>query len=507
MRSEATLKNSIWGIAFQAVVCVLSMFSRRVMLDTIGIEGVGLNAFLTSVISMLSLAELGIGTAIVYHMYAPLAKNDTEQIKRLMNFYKKVYRAIAGAIMVLGLALLPFMNKIVSDVSYSPGYVSLIFILFLLQSTTSYLFTYKRSLLSADQKQYIITAFDLVYKIATVILGIGILYLTKELAYYLILLTVCTIAENIFISKKADEIYPYIKNSKEKLEKKQQKQIAGDVKNIFIGKVSGIITNSTDSILINMLAGTVQTGLYSNYNIILSTLTATVNQLSAAMKGSIGNLVASESAQTIDKVFKRLIFIMFFIGSFCAGCLTGLIDPFIEIVFGKELILNRMIVYVCIFNMYMTAVDIPVWSMVASSGLFKYDKYISIAGSTINLIVSYFLGKQIGMAGILIGTSCTYVIQFTLKIILFYKKFLKLSCAAIFAKSICFLAAAAAECAIVEFTASHIHILNAYVRFAALAAISAAVPIILGAALFFKSEEFVYSVNLFKNSVKRFLVR
>lgn len=105
------MKNSIWGILSQIVVCVLSLFSRRVMIDTIGVEGVGLNAFLTSIITMLSLAELGIGTAIVYHMYLPLANGDTVQIKRLMNFYKTVYRAIAAAILVLGLILLPFMPK------------------------------------------------------------------------------------------------------------------------------------------------------------------------------------------------------------------------------------------------------------------------------------------------------------------------------------------------------------------------------------------------------------
>lgn len=498
MRSTATMKNSIWGIASQVVVCVLSMFSRRVMLDTIGVEGVGLNAFLTSVITMLSLAELGIGTAIVYHMYAPLAKNDIKQITRLMNFYKTVYRVIALVILLIGLALLPFMDKIVDDVSYSKQYVAMIFILFLIQTTSSYLFTYKRSLLSADQKQYIITAFDLAYKIVTIIVGIVVLKLTRELAYYLILLIVCTVGENILISKRTDKLYPYIRDKNDKLPKREMRRIAGDVKNIFVGKISGVITNSTDSILINVLVGTVQTGLYSNYNIILGTLSATVNQLSAAMKGSIGNLVASESPEHINRVLNRLLFIMFLIGSFCACCLTGLIDPFIELVFGKNLLLSRITVYICIFNMYMTAVDIPVWSMVAASGLFKYDKYISIAGSGINLIVSYFLGRRIGMAGVLAGTSCTYVIQFTLKIILFYSKFLKRSSIRLFAKNIAFLAVTAAECTLVSFITGRIRISDPYIGFVAFACVSAVIPIICGSLVFCRSEEFLYSIRLAK---------
>ena len=148
MRSDATLKNSIWGIIQQVLVCILSMFSRRVMLDTIGVQGVGLNAFLTSVISMLSLAELGIGTAIVYHMYAPLAKGDTVRITQLLRFYKLVYRAIAGVITLLGLLLLPFIDKLVSDTTYSKGYICLIFLLFLTNFQKVFLNFNKRVIVS-----------------------------------------------------------------------------------------------------------------------------------------------------------------------------------------------------------------------------------------------------------------------------------------------------------------------------------------------------------------------
>lgn len=507
MRSAATMKNSIWGILSQIVVCVLSLFSRRVMIDTIGVEGVGLNAFLTSIITMLSLAELGIGTAIVYHMYMPLANGDTVQIKRLMNFYKTVYRAIAAAILVLGLILLPFMPKMAGDTSYSKGYISLIFVLFLLQTTSSYFFTYKRSLLSADQKQYVITLFDLGYKIFTVVLGIAVLKLTRELAYYLILLIISTVGENVFLSKKVDKMYPYILEKSEKLPKKECIEIARDVKNIFIAKLSAVVTTSTDSILINVMVGTVQTGLYSNYNIILSTLSSAVNQFASSMRGSIGNLVASETKEHIERVLSRLLFIMFLIGSFCACCLTGLIDPFIALAFGKNLTLGRLTVYVCIFNLYMTAVEIPVWSMVTASGLFKADKYISLLGTAVNLLVSYFLGKSLGMAGILIGTSCTFVIKFTLKIILFYNKFLKLSCIKIFIKNLLFACVTFFECFAVTLLTGRISLSNPYAEFAVFAVISAVVPIALGIVLFFKTEEFKYSVNLFKNTLAHILKR
>ncbi len=505
MRSEATLKNSIWGIAQQVIVCVLSLFSRRVMIDTIGIEGVGLNAFLNSVISMMSLAELGIGSAIIYHMYAPIAKGDRERVAKLMHAYKIMYRLIAAVILLVGICLLPLLDRIVDDVSYSRGYVSLIFILFLIQTTSSYLFTYKRSMLSADQKQYIITMCDLVYKTVTVFLGIAVLKITGELAYYIIMLTVCTVAENIFISAKVNKMYPYLGQMKGKLPRTEVRGIAHDVKNIFIGKLSGVITTSTDSVLINILVGTVQNGLYSNYNIILGTLSATLRQFSDAMRGSVGNLIAVEEPGHINKVFSRLMFIMFFIASFCACCLTGLVDPFVTLAFGKGLLLERYTVYVCILNLYMSAVTIPIYSMVAAAGLFKTDKYISVAGSLTNLILSFFLGRKIGMTGILIGTAATYIVQFVLKIILFYGRFLKLSSRAVFLKNIVYAGAVFLECMAVEFITGKISIKNPYAEFAVFGVISCAVPVAVNTVLFFKTEEFSYSAEMVLANMRRIL--
>ncbi len=503
MRSEATLKNTIWGIIQQVIVCIMSLFSRRVMLDTIGVEGVGLNAFLNSVITMLSLAELGIGNAMVYHMYAPIAVNDKEHIAKLMKSYKNVYRAIAAVIMVMGLSLLPFMDKIVKDVSYSRSYVSLIFVLFLIQTTSSYLFTYKRSMLSADQKQYIITIFDLGYKMVTITVGIVILKLTGELAWYLLMLIFCTVAENILISIKVDRLYPYINESKGALEAEERKKIASDVKNIFIGKVSGVVTNSTDSVLINSFVGTIQNGLYSNYHIILGTLSAALEQFSGAMRGSIGNLIAVESNEYIDLVFRRLMFVMFFTASFCACCLVGLIDPFISLVFGKGLLLHRIIVYICILNLYISTINIPVLNMVTASGLFSYNKYISLAGTAINLIVSIILGRSMGMAGIFLGTSATYLLQFVLRVILLYDKYLNISCLKVFLKNFAYAAITATECALVNFSSKFITFGNEFAEFIVIGIISCMIPFLINTALFFGTDEFKYSFGLLKGTVKK----
>ncbi|MBE7060104.1 MAG: lipopolysaccharide biosynthesis protein [Ruminococcaceae bacterium] len=501
MRAEATMKNSMWGLFQQFVICILSLFSRRVMIDTIGMEGVGLNGLLTNVVAVLSLADMGISASIIFHMYKPLANGDENQLSKLMNFYRDVYRIIAAAILAIGLCLMPFMKYIVHDVSYTDGYVRLIYFLFLLQTVTTYLFAYKRSLLSADQKQYIISIFDLVFKIITVIGGIIVLKITNELSYYLLFLIVTAVINNIMIARKVDEMYPYVKNTGLLLEKEHKKSIFKDVKNIFIGRISGTITNSTDNILISALVGTIVTGLYSNYTIILNTLTAVMNQFSYAMTGSIGNLIATETGDYIEGVLKKLSFIMFFMGAFCCVCLSCLIDPFITLAFGDNLLLERYVVYICIAVFYFTAIKIPVWNMMQASGLFKADKYISIAGSAINLVVSFILGKTIGIAGILIGTICTYVVQYNLKIIIFYKKILHKNCIKILSVSLFYLVFTVAEYILMGHFTSMLPFGNPYVKFFASGFLAVAVGAGFNSIVFLKTEEFKY----FKDKVFKML--
>ncbi|MCI9626602.1 MAG: lipopolysaccharide biosynthesis protein [Clostridia bacterium] len=498
MRSFTTLRNSAWGIVQQVIVCVISLFSRRVMIETIGQQGVGLNALLTSIISLLSLAELGIGTAIVFHMYGPIARNDKLHIARLMHCYKMVYRVIALAILLIGVCILPFMKWIVRDVSYSNAYVMLIFILFLVQTTSSYFFTYKRSMLIADQKQYVIAIFDLIYKVVTIIGGIVVLKMTGELAYYLILLIIGTVLNNMLISKYVDKQYPYINEMKERLPGEELRSIFRDVKNIFVGKLSGVITTSTDNILITAFVGTIQTGLFSNYTIIFNTLVSVTKQLSGGMRGSVGNLIAVEQPEHVKVVLERMLFMMFLIASFCAGCLTGLVDRFITLAFGDGLLIGRTTVYILILNLYIMTLDIPISSMVAAAGMFRYDKWIAITGTVMNLIVSVIFGKMYGMAGILAGTAVTYVIQFSFKLIIFYAKYLKQNGVRIFAKIGLFTLTTVLECIVIAFICGQVYVINAYVSFLICAGISALLPVVIGSLLFCRTNEFQYTIAIIK---------
>ena len=503
MRTAATIKNAVWALIYQLIFCLLSLVSRKVMVITIGAAGVGLNGLFANVLTMLTLAEMGVGSAIVYHLYKPIAEDDRDKICQLMNFYKTAYRAIALLIAAIGVALIPLLPKIVKNVDYQNSYITMIYLLFLVQTVSSYFFAYKRSLLEANQKQYLITIIDLIFRFITVAAGIVILLATKSFACYLISLIVLGIINNIFVARKVDALYPYV-NKKSSLPKQEVRGIFKNVKDIFIGRLSGKVTNSTDNILISALVGTVQVGLYSNYTIIINVLTNVMEQLTSAAGGSVGNLLITEQGDYIDIVLKRLTFFMFFIGAFCPVSLFCVLNPFVSLFFGDQYQLGIDIVAVAAGNFFLCTMRAPLWKMLNVSGLFQKDKYISLAGTAANLIVSVILGLKIGTLGILIGTTCTIVIQYVLKIALFYREFLKLHCLRYYCFTLFYCLVLALETAATYFLCVLVPASNPLTAFFIKVLICAAVPNLLNLLLFYKTSEFHYFKDLLKKTIKRF---
>lgn len=494
-RTQATMKNLIWAMLYQLIYCILNFALRSVMLNTVGIECIGLNGLFANVLNILSMAELGVGTAVIYYLYKPLANNDKDEICRLMNFYKTAYRYIALVIAVVGAALVFFMPYIVKDVGLDMWYVRLVYILYLIQTVASYFFAYKRSLLIADQRNFVAVRVDIICKVLTLLLGMFLLWFTKSFVAYVLLVIIFVIVNNVWVAVKVDKTYPYIKR-RLLLDKEKKKDIFGNIKNIFIGQLSGKITTSTDNVLISMLVNTIEVGIYANYTMVINALTMVVEQISSAVSGSVGNLVATAEAKHIDEVLNRMTFIMFAIGAFLAVPLYCLINKFVTIWLGEEYLLNMLIVAVCSFNFFMMSMRVPLWRMLNVSGLFAKDKYISIAGSVTNLIVSVILGKMTGTLGILIGTTCTLVIQYALKAVLFYKDYLKMTCVKFFVKSILYAAAAAGEAVIGRFICTAVTISNPILSFVVLGIIICAMSAAVTSVLFFMTPEFRYTKGL-----------
>lgn len=419
-RIQKSRKNIFFGIGYQVLYLVLNFITRIIMIHAIGIDSVSLNGLFSEILSVLSLAELGIGSAITYSLYIPLANHDQEKVAKIMNLFRNAYRMISGAIAVLGVLLIPFLPKLITNTEITTNHLILVYLLFLIQTSTSYLFSYKTALLNADQKSYIVSLYTMIARMIFFFINVGLLLCFKNYIIFLIFDIIQTLVLNISLSIKVNHLYPYI-NSNVVLDRDERIAILANIKHLFIGNLSGKITNSSDNILISVLVGTTFVGYYSQYAMLMNGLLRLFSQVNISISGSIGNLLAIEEKKKCKEVFENLAFVFFVLGLISSCIFLVTVNGFLEIFIGTDFLFEETIVMVIAYNLFIAIFKIPLWTFVQAAGLFRIDKYISIIGSTINLFVSISLGKKYGISGIFVGTVISILIQSILKIILLYR--------------------------------------------------------------------------------------
>ncbi len=446
-RVDKSLKNLRYGVTYQGIDVLLKFAMRKAMVVMLGDAIVGLNGLFTEVLAMLSLAELGVGSAITYSLYKPLSEGDNEKVASLMLLFKRAYQIIALSIFGIGLVLLPFIHLLVNKVSFDLGYIRLVYFLFLLSTASSYLFSYKSALLTADQSAYKSTRILIIADVITVSAKTAALLITKNFLLFLVIDVVSKLITNLFISRAANRDYPHLKSKAELPDKEERKEIFKNIKHLFIGKLSGKITNSTDNTLISVLDSTLSVGFYSNYSMVLASARSFLSQLTNAASGSIGNLMLEESKEYCYTVLRRMTMMMFIPGAVISAVFYAELSPFIAVWLGAERVIGDGIVAVLVLNFLLYAIREPLWQFTGVSGLFKKDKNISIIGTTANLVISIALGIPCGMLGIFIGTLATLVLQYILKARLLCRERLSVSPAGFYLLTAELLLAAAA-CAV-----------------------------------------------------------
>jgi O-antigen/teichoic acid export membrane protein len=337
-----------------------------------------------------------------------------------MSLFRRAYSVIFIVILLLGVLLTPFVHHLVDDDLFSKSYLQIIFFLFIIKTSISYLFGYNSSLLFADQKQYLITIISTLIKIFFAFLTIFILYNFENYVLYLSILILQTFITNILIAVYVKKKYPYL-NFKYKLEKQERNQVFKNIGDLFIKRVSGVITSSTDSILISILASTIILGIYSNYVLIFSFAKILKQQFTTAISASIGNLMFTENNEKNVSVLTKLTFLYFIFGLILISILISISNDLIIIWIGEEFTLEALVINVVLLNLFLEIISDPLWQFLEVSGLFKLDKYIGIIGSIVNLIISILLGLKFGIIGIFIGTLSTQLIQIFLKTKLVFK--------------------------------------------------------------------------------------
>ncbi|MDM0500697.1 sugar translocase [Clostridium perfringens] len=409
-RIKNSTRNAIVGIAGQVFIVFINFFSRSIFIKFLSEDYLGVNGLFSNILTILSLADLGLGDAIIYSMYKAIAEKDKKKIKALMNLYSSAYKVIGLFIAITGVAIVPLLKYIIRDSSGIEN-LNIIYLMFLTNTVVSYFYAYKRSIISADQREYINSKYKYTFMFLRSIAQVIILYLTKNYLLYLAIQIIFTILENVFISIKIDRLYPFIKRgNKEKLDDYEKNSIFSNIKALIIYKISSALLDGTDNIIVSSLISVKTVGVLSNYNLIIGSVSMVVCQISSALTASIGNVVNTEKKDKQIEIFYLILFIHFIIYSFTSVCLLMLLNPFITLWIGKNFLFNSSIVVVLVLNYYIYGMQSVVWTYRSTMGLFIYGKFRPVASAIINIIVSIILAKYIGVLGVLLGTTITRVV-------------------------------------------------------------------------------------------------
>ena len=403
-RTANSIRNILTGFIGQALVLGVGFINRIVFIRCLTAEYLGINGLFTNILSMLSLAELGIGTAIVYALYKPLAEHNEEKISALMQFYKKAYNFIGCVVGIVGLFLIPFLTKLIGEAPEIQENLYVIYLFYLFNTVISYFFTYKSSILIADQKNYIVTITNSVIVIGQCILQSIILIVTRNYILYLVCQAIGTIVYNLFISRISDKQYPFLKQRKnKKLDEKDKKNLFINIKALVITKVGGILVNSTDNIIITALRGIELTGLNSNYTLLTNTLNSILTVVFNGMTASIGNANAIEKKENRIKLFKSINLLNFWLYGWCSISFIVLSNEIVRLCFGEHYLLPMSVVIIMAVNFYTVGMQNAVWTFFNTMGLFNHGKYLVLVTGSVNIFLSIYLGKIWGLFGILVA--------------------------------------------------------------------------------------------------------
>lgn len=505
-RTKNSIRNTFFALGGQAIHSVLTFVCRTVFIYTLGKTYLGFSGLFSDILTLLSLAELGVGTAILYSMYKPAANKDTKTVAALLNLYKKVYNTIGLIITAIGLCLTPFLNFFISDIPDIPE-LPIIYLLYLFNTSASYFFVYKKSILIVNQQSYIYSIIYIITITAQTVLQMIFLWLTKNFIAFLVIQVVCTFANNFLISLYVDRKYKDLKKYRsEKVDEATKKKIFTNVKAMFVSKLSSAVVTSTDNLLISKFVSTVVLGFYSNYTLFITMMRTIVQKVFEALTGSVGNLVATESSDRIYSTFKKIWFVNFWIVGFPCTALFVLVNPFIELWIGKDYMLGIDIVFIICLNLFMRLIRNTFITFNDTYGHFVELRWKCIAEAAINLIVSiiFVLPLKMGIYGILLGTFISNITTnfWYEPYLLFVKKF-HVGMKAYFLIFIKYVIVLLLGGASSYYICNYIILLNGWLGFIIKVIITCIIINVFIIAAYMKTEEFKYFSELVKKKFKK----
>lgn len=507
-RISNSIKTSFWGVLKSAFDIALGFAYRTFFINVLSAEYLGLNGVFSNLLQVLSLAELGLTTAIVYRFYKPIGGGDFVQVGKLMNYLKKVYRHIALFILCAGLLLTPFLNFFINDSATIPSDINIYFIylLFLLNTVSSYLFVYKQTIISADQRGYIIATVGLLTSIIRYSVQLVILFIYKDYSATLLASVTINIVSNYIFSSWAVKNYKDVFGVKDELSSEEKNEIINDTKAVMLHKVGATVKLSTDSIILSKFVGLISAGIYSNYSMIISGLQTVMGQLLGNFVSSIGNAHVKLSKEENYVIYKKLLFIDLWLSSVAGVCTYLLLNDFIVLWIGKEYLFDKYTLIMLCLQFYIFISRQINISYTNGCGLFSRDRYRPIVEASINLVLSIVGVKIWGIVGVFAGTVVSSALTvFWREPYILYKEEFKQPVGEYWVTYFGFLFFSIVFCILGDFIKFRLFTIDSFILLVAEAFILFAVFNLLLFLIYRKTEEYTYMKQLCLRIVQRML--
>lgn len=422
-RSRNAIKNSAIGL-IASFIAILASFGSRLLftryLETIYL---GYNGLFTSIVSVLSIAELGISSAITYRLYKPIKDHDTGTVHTLLTIYKKFYFYIACFIMIAGLIISFFVQYFIKEQVTDVASLRIMFLLFLLNTIISYFFAHKRSMLFALQFNRIIQSIESVTKLLALATQWLILLKTHSFIAYLVINCCYTLISGIMISVSCRRHFDAGKISIfEKTDPVLKKSIFADIKNVFLIRVSGVAVQSSDNLIISALISNYLVGLYSNYQLVITSVNTLALAIIEGAIAPLGDMLNNETKKISFPVIKTFSFVTCILAMGCSVEMITMLHKFIILFFGEKFIMDNTIVYLAVAGFYIHLNREPLYNLINLTGSFRYYSKLAMIEAVLNIILDLLFASRYGIAGVLAATVICRIVGMSLQLYICYSR-------------------------------------------------------------------------------------
>lgn len=408
-KTKNTSRSILWGIINKIAGIFLPFAVRTEIIYFLGVEYTGLGSLFTSILSVLSLAELGFGSALVFSMYIPVAENDVEKVNAYLNYYKKCYRVIGTIVLIIGLLAIPVLPHLINGGYPDAINIYVLYGLYLLNTVLSYyMFAYKTSILIATQRNDIVSNISTLVLIATNILQFILLAAFRNYYAYIIVMPIMTIINNLVIAVISKRLYPQVK-AKGEITKEEKSIVYVKIKGLIFQQIGSIILTSADTIVISSLLGLTQLGLYNNYYYVINALFGFFAVIQTALYPTVGNSMHTESTEKNYNDFKFFHFLYIVCVIFCTSCLLSLFQPFMKLWVGEKMMFEMPLVIALVVYFYTYKMSDICSIYRYATGMFEVRKMVPFFAGIFNLVMNLLLTRIIGLYGIVLSTVAAMI--------------------------------------------------------------------------------------------------